>query len=184
MFPDFRKYYYLWPIALLALLLTLAYGGYKVSESERVQRLASNINFVYTYDKKIVLPDIPESMEHDREKVDSIKLAHFIKHIELPLAKLDGLDSTVFNPSYKDSIRFFLFKLDSISARIHKADTITQKIDAQIDSLIGVSNKTLSLDSLNQHIVRLSSRIDSLTEMLEQQISIGPNPLPGLRRDM
>lgn len=182
MFPDFRKYYYLWPLALLAILLGLTYGGFRVSESERVQRLVSNVNFVFTYDEKIAVPDIPDSIEHDAKKVEAFKLAYFRKNIEYPLSKIDRIDSTLFNPNYRDSVRLLLFKLDTISARIQRADTITLKIDAQIDSLVGISNKTLSLDSLNQHIGDLSRQLDTLKEMLKNQATLNPNPLPGLRR--
>jgi hypothetical protein len=182
MFPDFRKYYYLWPVALLALILGLTYGGYLVSESEPVQRLVSNVNFVLTYDQKIKEPNIPDSIEHDEEKVKAFKLAHFRKNIEYPLAKIDKFDSTIFNPNYRDSIRLLLFKLDTISTRIQLADTITRKIDAQIDSLIGISNTTLSLDSLNQDIDNLTRQLDTLQKLLESQSRIHPDPRPGLRR--
>lgn len=184
MFPDFRKYYYLWPLALLALILGLAYGGYRISESERVQRLASNVNFIFTYDQKIEVPDIPEDIENDAEKVAAFKLAYFKKNIEFPLAKIDQLDSTVFNPAYKDSVRMLLFKLDTISRRIKMADTITKKIDIQIDSLIGISNKTLSLDILNGQIDSLSMQLDTLKKMLENQPGLSPVPQPGLRRKL
>lgn len=182
MFPDFRKYYYLWPVALLAVLLGLTYGGYRISESERLQRLASNINFIFTYDKKIEVPDIPEDIENDEEKVAAFKLAYFKQNIEYPLAKIDHLDATVFNPAYKDSVRMLLFKLDTISARIALADTITKKIDIQIDSLIGISNKTLSLDKLNGQIDSLSMQLDALKDLLESQPGLSPIPQPGLRR--
>lgn len=182
MFPDFRKYYYLWPVAILALLLSLTYSGYLVSESERVQRLVSNVNFVFTYDHKIEVPDIPDSIEHDAKKVEAFKLAYFRKNIEFPLAKIDKIDSTLFNPNYRDSVRLLLFKLDTISARIQKADTITQKIDAQIDSLIGINNETLSLGKLNQQIDSLSLQLDTLKQMLKQQAILNPDPRPGIRR--
>lgn len=184
MFPDFRKYYYLWPVAILVIILGLTYGGYLVSESERVQRLVSNVNFIFTYDEKIAVPDIPEDIENDAEKVAAFKLAYLQKNIEFPLAKLDKLDSTIFNPNYKDSVRLLLFKLDTINARIKMADTITKKIDVQIDSLIGISNRTLSLDILNGQIDSLSMQLDTLKKMLENQAQLSPNPLPGLRRDM
>ncbi len=183
MFPDFRKYYYLWPIALLALLGFLGYSGYQVSESRSIQRLWSNVGFVLSYDN-LDGPNIPESLDHIPEIKDSIELAYFKETINFPLSKIDSLYTTVFNPAYSDSVRHLLLKLDTISARLDRADTITQKIDAQIDSLIGISNKTLSLDSLNQHIDDLSKQLDTLKAMLEEQAKLNPNPLPGLRRKM
>lgn len=183
MFPDFRKYYYLWPVALLALLIFLGYSGYYVKESQRVQRLWSNVNFVFSY-SNLDGPNIPESIDQIPEIKDSIELAYFKETINFPLAKIDSLYTTVFNPAYSDSVRHLLLKLNMISARLDRADTITQMIDAQIDSLVGISNKTLSLDSLNQHIEDLSLQLDTLKAMLKEQAKLNPNPLPGLRRKL
>ena len=177
---DFRKYYYLWPVALLGAIVLLAYGGYLVSQSESSQRLSRNLAFVMDYDE-IEKPVFPDSLKYFPKVLDSLKLAYYEKTLSYPLSKIDSLYLTIYNPKYKRRIDSLGAQWDEVRGRLRKADSISKVLAKRVVELDSLSSQTLKTEKLDERIQSLEESIKSMKEAIESLPPfLSPDPSPGL----
>lgn len=171
---DLRKYYYLWPVALLGFLILLGVAGYRTTQSESAQRLWQNVNFIMTYDEVSQIP-VPDSLHDNPEGEEAWKLQQFENTLNYPVAKVDSL-SVLFKEVYNlDSLGM---QWQDISIRLAAADTLSKEIAQRLVELDKLSKASLDTAKMEDRLKSLEALVKDMQKALNSIPGLSINPEP------